>query len=237
MGRYRFLWSCWMMLAVTLGTAIALFGLPLHQALSLVVVVATVGFVCAMMVGAALHAPRATGGVTRSVARALMVGLLSGVCALGTAGLWMLLGSLSLVVVFLSAALSPWALASALRRRSRLQVDREPPTPAVSQAPDRAGARQTDDLLRSRPWMCAPTRSMPDDALCLAWRTTYAALEQQLSLSARIQVVQRRQELLDELERRNAQGFSAWLESGARAAGNPSRFLRSDDRPQHDCGW
>jgi hypothetical protein len=45
-------------------------------------------------------------------------------------------------------------------------------------------------------------------------------------------VVAQRQVYLDEMERRSPSGLRAWLESGARAAGGPERFLgkRRDDQ-------
>jgi hypothetical protein len=222
------------MLAVTLGTTISFVVLPLAGSVSL--------FLFVTMMGAAIYAAFAGDGerrpTARPLARPLAVGLRSALCVLGGAGLWVLLGPLSLTIVFLLAVSSPWVVGWVLRRREAPPAVPERPDPRVGRAPDRATdpAPDHDDRLRAEPWMLEPPRSMPDDALCLAWRKSYAALEQRLSMQARAQVVQRRQELLDELERRNARGFSAWLGSGARAAGDPSRFFRSDDRRQHDRG-
>lgn len=70
-----------------------------------------------------------------------------------------------------------------------------------------------------------PTTSMDDATLCFAWRVSFVALQQPLSLFSRLQIVGRRQELLDELERRNPRGFRAWLASGARAAADPSKYI------------
>ena len=48
-----------------------------------------------------------------------------------------------------------------------------------------------------------------------------------------MQVVQRRQEYLDALERRDPHGFARWMDLGARAASDPGRYVacRSDVEP------
>jgi hypothetical protein len=43
--------------------------------------------------------------------------------------------------------------------------------------------------------------------------------------AARLHLVELRQHCLDELERRDPAGLSAWLASTASAGGDPSRFL------------
>lgn len=50
-------------------------------------------------------------------------------------------------------------------------------------------------------------------------------LEHEHSPETHLRVVQQRQLYLDELERRNPAGLAAWLASGARAAGDPTRFI------------
>jgi hypothetical protein len=76
-------------------------------------------------------------------------------------------------------------------------------------------------------WMTQSPADMDSATLCLAWRRSYLALDRPLSLLSRSLVVKRRQELLDELESRNPAGFAAWLDSGARAAGDPRRYIDS----------
>jgi hypothetical protein len=61
--------------------------------------------------------------------------------------------------------------------------------------------------------------------LCLAWRRSYVELQTADGEAARHGVVQRREEYLDELEARNRDGFARWLASGARASGDPQRYL------------
>lgn len=64
--------------------------------------------------------------------------------------------------------------------------------------------------------------------LCAQWRRSYADLQHARDTQAWQQVIAARQSYLDELERRDPAGFQQWLDDGARAAGDPSRFLTSD---------
>ena len=69
--------------------------------------------------------------------------------------------------------------------------------------------------------------SLSDEALCLALRTSFAAL-QKVSSPTRLRIVDERRAYLNEIERRTAHGMAAWLAPGARAAGDPSRFVLGD---------
>jgi hypothetical protein len=70
--------------------------------------------------------------------------------------------------------------------------------------------------------------SLTDDALCLAWRVSFSALRRAESQAQRLSIIEERRAYLDEIERRNAAGLAAWLASGPRAAGDPSRFVLGD---------
>ena len=76
--------------------------------------------------------------------------------------------------------------------------------------------------------------ALSDEALCLAWRASFSALQSARSPAERLSVVDERRAYLDELENRNARGMAAWLASGARAAGDPSRFVQGDSVSCHD---
>ena len=67
---------------------------------------------------------------------------------------------------------------------------------------------------------------LTDSDLCMAWRSSYVALDRAVDLSEKLRAVQIREVLLDELGRRDAPGLEAWFRSGARAAGWPDRYLR-----------
>ncbi len=101
-----------------------------------------------------------------------------------------------------------------------------------------AGAHVLRERFRRRPDAAAPvvvtlpavvsspvldTLSTPE--LCLAWRRSYLTLVQLPTGPARVALVAVRQSMLDELERRDNAGFHRWLDAGARAGGDPGRYL------------
>jgi hypothetical protein len=75
------------------------------------------------------------------------------------------------------------------------------------------------------PASSTPAADLGTADLCAAWRRSYYQLVLATDEPARRLVVQRRQELLDELERRDGRGFRRWLDSGARAGGDPGPYL------------
>ena len=85
--------------------------------------------------------------------------------------------------------------------------------------------------------MAASTaRTLTDHDLCRAWCTSFDLLQSVSDVEARARVVSLRQAYLDELDRRDPLGLSAWLASGARATSNPDRYLSRPglDRPRDD---
>ncbi|MDX6326249.1 MAG: hypothetical protein QOK15_2603 [Nocardioidaceae bacterium] len=63
------------------------------------------------------------------------------------------------------------------------------------------------------------------DALCLVWRRSYHQLLDAGLTPTGAAVVKYRQRILDEIDHRDPEGFSRWLASGPRAAGNPLPYL------------
>jgi hypothetical protein len=72
--------------------------------------------------------------------------------------------------------------------------------------------------------------TLQDDDLCLAWCSSYVALERATSWESRLRVVRLRALYLDEMERRNPAALGEWLESGARAASHPRALTRGERR-------
>jgi hypothetical protein len=70
--------------------------------------------------------------------------------------------------------------------------------------------------------------ALSDEALCVAWRASFSALQRADSPAQRLRIVDERRAYLDEIERRTAHGMAAWLASGPRAAGDPTRFVLGD---------
>jgi hypothetical protein len=76
-----------------------------------------------------------------------------------------------------------------------------------------------------RPVPPVPVADMATEELCVAWRRSYFLLLLATDEQARRRVVQRRQDFLDEIERRDRRGFLRWLDSGAKAGSDPSPYL------------
>ena len=88
--------------------------------------------------------------------------------------------------------------------------------PAHQPAPRRAAPAQPS---------LARLDDLDDAALCRAWRESFGLLRAARSDTARLDVVERRQRYLDELQLRHPAGMASWLSSGADAAGDPRPYL------------
>jgi hypothetical protein len=80
-------------------------------------------------------------------------------------------------------------------------------------------------------------RTMSNAELCRAWRASFRALETTTSVPHRLLIIEARRKYLDEFERRNPHGLEAWLVSGARAAGNPARFMSDNGATGAGIDW
>jgi hypothetical protein len=69
-----------------------------------------------------------------------------------------------------------------------------------------------------------PVAALSTRALGQEWVRTTAALAGRLSPAARASLVGRREEALDELERRDSDGFARWLVAGP--GSDPADFVR-----------
>jgi hypothetical protein len=177
------------------------------------------------------------------------VGAVAGVVVLATIGWTELLGLAGFFLVLLVAAFSPpatrgWRRLLGPARHGSTDRQTEPharPAPpevagrkgSGRKGPGRVpaagpgqgrpvGVHDDEPVVRCPP---QPPASMDDEELCWAWRVSFVALQRAPSVTARLQVVQKRQAYLDELDRRNADGLAAWFASGARAAGDPRRYI------------
>jgi hypothetical protein len=75
-----------------------------------------------------------------------------------------------------------------------------------------------------------PVSGLPTWALGREWVRTTNALAGRLQPAAREAVVRRRQETLDELERRDPLGFARWLAAGPVPGSDPAQYVRGDAR-------
>jgi hypothetical protein len=166
------------------------------------------------------------GVVTERVTAGIRTGVAVGVCLGAAAGLVAGLGSLGVLILLGLAVTSPVVL-SRLEGRWRAvpprgrSFDAGPPEP---EPPDEVAA--PTPMIEPAP---ADVRALDDAELCLEWRRSFVRLETVRGAAARLAVVEQRQRYLDELQRRHTDAFQKWLQSGARASGNPLPFLQ--ERP------
>ena len=164
-----------------------------------------------------VHAPSP---VPVPVRRDLLVGAAAGtpLTMLLLIGLVNLGGVAGAVLLGLLLAASPPATRLV---RSRLAGRRTP-------AAEPSGADDTTvpaPVTAPRRVTCPPADGLTTAQLCQAWRVSFTALDTLEQPEERVQLVQRRQEYLDALERRDPHGFARWIGLGARAASDPGRYV------------
>jgi len=221
--RYRDLWVTLTAIIATVGACVAFLTWEVAGVLG--------AFVAGAVMGGAMTAALAPENLPRPWRRAAVGAAVSGVGVVAVAGLVVMLQVVALVLL-LALTLSAPPVVRVLRGKLTTRAPR--PVTATEEQPP---SEQPLDDLDTAQWPAAPDpatiekslpippESLDDDALCWAWRRSYVVLQRTRSPDTRLHIVEVRQAYLDELERRNAMGLSAWLASGARAAGNPSRFI------------
>jgi hypothetical protein len=206
----------------TVGVCIAFLTWPVAGVLG--------AFVAGAVMGGAMTAALAPENLPQPWRRAALGATGAGVGVVAIAGLVVLLEA-AVVLVMLAAVVSAPPLVRWLRRRftgkssgTDVAQEQQPSEPPLDDLPtiDWPGP----DVMTVEMSLPMDPESLDDHALCLAWRHSYVLLQRSHSAATRIHIVDIRQAYLDELERRNALGLAAWLASGARAAGDPSRFIQ-----------
>jgi hypothetical protein len=161
--------------------------------------------------------------------------VLAGVGTVVLVGLGSLIGAPRTAVVavliiggspYVAARWLPW-FAGAQRQPSTRQMA----APAHDRLLDRSKRRPLPYL----PAELSGLSELSDEALCLAWRASFSNLDRAASPVDRLRVVEERHGYLDELVRRHPDGIAAWLASGPRAAGDPTRFVRGDSTHGHQA--
>ena len=171
----------------------------------------------------------------RSRARRALVGALAaGTVASAYVGLAAVLGAGVLLLIVIVAASAPSAMSVYARW---LRVALAPSTGSI--------AAWAPGFVSPVPgW--APPQLRPDldllstEELCRAWCASYLVLKERYSereTRATLATVEERQRYLDELERRNASGFTAWLASNARVASNPLPYLVENRTERPVINW
>ena len=121
----------------------------------------------------------------------------------------------------LAAVLVRWAVRS--RRGQR--------TATTTSAPGATVLPMTPAVATDGGWV----RAMTVPALGREWVRTSAALARTQAPAARQELVLRRQQALDELERRDPDGFARWLAAGATVDSDPAEYVSADPAAGYDA--
>jgi hypothetical protein len=139
---------------------------------------------------------------------------------------------LLVLAVGAGAALLTWGARTAVRtsrpgRRRRAPVAR--PEQPSTRLPAHLSARHAaHPAVRAAAQSRPPVQHLSLPELGREWQRTAAALAATTDPATREVLARRRQEALDELERRDPAGIARWLSAGATVDGDPARHLRGD---------
>jgi hypothetical protein len=210
-------WLLWCQMLIALGLVCTLS----HWDLLLLIGLTVTATVCAAVVAAVVGQDE---GLTRA-GRILKNALSAGLAVSAAAGLAAVLGYVGLLLVLVTGGTAPVCAAGVVRRwkasKGGIADARRPDLLTTSrQQPDRHPGGEVERILQPQ------SLDMLDDAaLCLAWRRSFLLLKSSTSVIELLSIVKRRQEYLDELQRRSPQGLAEWLDAGARASSNPLPYL------------
>jgi hypothetical protein len=80
-----------------------------------------------------------------------------------------------------------------------------------------------------------PVGLIPTSTLGTEWLETTSALGRPVEPAVRQDIIRRREETLDELERRDPAGFARWLAAGAASDSDPATFVRGERSTGRDA--
>ena len=152
---------------------------------------------------------------------AVQVTAASVVGMLAVAGITALAGG-AVATLSVLAAVVGWLLVRLRRDRRRVGATRE----ADGQAPANWVVQPPADTSGGVSGLLPPVPSLSTEALGQEWTRTTAVLAGRLDPAAREALVLRREETLDELERRDPAGFARWLMAGPTLGTDPAAFVR-----------
>jgi hypothetical protein len=209
-------WSWWVF-AVPIGL-VGLAGAVVSASIAWVVVVFALVALALGALSANLQSLDCEGFARGRMSGATVVrhGCVAGAVVVAMFGLSSLIGAAMLPLAALMGVTSPGAV-DWWRARQRISM----PVASIANHPEPRTPRH--DHRAEGTWPAVAT--MTDHELCLAWRRSYVELERADSAESRAAIAGFRGRVLDELERRNPTGFEDWLASGARAAGDPARYV------------
>jgi hypothetical protein len=216
MSAYRFLW--WS-IAVPIGS-VGVTAAVVSSSIPTTVIIFAIMALCLGVLSANLQSLNSEGQPGGSISASTVSehGCAAGFVVVAFYGLSSLIGVAVLPLAILLAVTCPPV---ATRWRARV-------------APQSSVESSSDPLPTPTPTTDhAPVRAMTDAELCMAWRHSFVELQRTDVVEAITAIAAFRQQLLDELERRNPDGFGVWLASGARAPSDPARYLLGRPEGKH----
>ncbi|TDW79529.1 hypothetical protein [Kribbella sp. VKM Ac-2566] len=231
MKAYRVFWLLFCGVFGALGAVMA-FTWSLTNVIMLLILAALIGAVVAMVALADPDGPsRPPRNRRRIVATSTALTAGVTVCFVGLGNLVGAAKAVLLLLIIVGG--SPYAIRRCLRWLTEHgHLTSSSPQPAPPPRLELSLESATAAILRAEPDVASKPRiavgALSDAALCVAWRASFSALQRASSPTQRLRVVDDRRAYLDEIERRTAHGMAAWLASGPRAAGDPSRFVLGD---------
>lgn len=212
----RRLWQVVVCLLTVTGVGLAVL-LPFGTLVSLGVVGLVLGTACGVGLHAHLNVQSAPG-------RYVVVACVwTTVSLVAFAGVVAFAGAVALLVVVLLAVTSPPAVRAVAARAPRA-------TRRAQDAPSTAESVRPVPLPPGAPEPAQNLQELDAGELCWRWRTSFSALQHIAAPAGRLRLIETRAALLDEMARRNPQGFSCWLNEGARAASDPTRYFPSSQQ-------
>lgn len=222
MNLYRRLWQVVVCLLVVSGIGLAVF-LPWGTLLGLGLVGAVLGALC----GVGLHVHLYSLPAPVRYVLVACAGTTVGIVAF--AGFVAMIGAVTLLGVVLLAVTCPPAVHVLAARAPHATPSPEDAAPAAATCPSTPLPQPALEPVQK-------VEELEDSELCWRWRTSFAALQHTPSPAGRLRLIQTRAALLNEMARRNPQGFRRWLNEGARAASDPTRYFPDpgqEPRPRH----
>ena len=230
---YRWAWLLVCAILAAVGIAVLLIVSP--AVLVFLFLAFVVVGVVVMLAGAGDPAATRASRTRRVLTGAVVLGTSAPACV----GFTVVLGAGVLLLMLIVAASSPYAL-SAYARWMRSTSTSSASTSSAAQL-----AAWAPGFVAPLPgW--APPQLGPDldllstEELCQAWCSSYLVLSERFlrrDTRATLATVEERQRYLDEFERRNSTGLTAWLASGARVASNPLPYLAKSYAERPVINW
>ncbi|MFD3403981.1 hypothetical protein ACFWUU_25065 [Kribbella sp. NPDC058693] len=227
-GRLVWWWCACLVAGVGTVCVLAQWGV------SATVVFVGLGALVAAVVASSIWSGDFVQGATRKITLTTVAGAVLGPAVAGLVGAF---GALGLLIVLILIGTTP-ALVTWVRTRwfaagghpsQQRQPDGAVPIRPAEEQPTAQGQPRTETTPAAEAQ--SDLGHLDDEALCLAWRRSFVQLEAASSAYERLTLIARRQQYLDELERRSPRGLAAWFASGARASGDPLPYIHGARRP------